>query len=270
MAELLGPSNTSQVLDLNANSGNPLTPAYAIYENGNPVRVALFNYVTDPSGNSAITASISIGGGQTGQPNATPSEVKVKYVVFFFMRSGKVEGLIGVRVFCRYLAASSVSQKGNFTWAGQVSLSLNITNPMAYLLTPSTTQTFGDVFGSDGRLNGSENIQTTQCNQANNVCQIQVPAPGFALVFLNDNTQAGTGAGPSTTYSTSLTTRTHNTVSVDPSVLATSNGHMGMDQKMGSTSSGSVSAAVARERERAVGALIAMTAAVCAAVVMRW
>jgi Glycosyl hydrolase family 79 C-terminal beta domain len=80
MAEVLGASNTSQVLDLNANGGNQFTPAYAIYENGTPVRVALFNYVTDSSGNSAITASISIGGGQTGQQNATPAEVKVKYV----------------------------------------------------------------------------------------------------------------------------------------------------------------------------------------------
>ena len=78
MAEVMGPSNTSQVLDLNANNGNQYTPAYAIYENGNPVRVALFNYVTDNSGNSALTVSISIGGGQTGQANATPAEVKVK------------------------------------------------------------------------------------------------------------------------------------------------------------------------------------------------
>jgi hypothetical protein len=82
MAEVLGPSNTSQVLDLNANSGNQFTPAYAIYQNGKPVRVALFNYVTDPSGNSALTVSISIGGGQTGQPNSTPAEVKVKCVSF--------------------------------------------------------------------------------------------------------------------------------------------------------------------------------------------
>jgi hypothetical protein len=65
--------------------------------------VALFNYVTDPSGASSLTVSIAIGGGSTGQPNATPSEVKVKY-----------------------LAANSVAQKGNFTWAGQVSFYLNL------------------------------------------------------------------------------------------------------------------------------------------------
>jgi len=78
MAEALGPTNTSQVLDLVANSNNTLTPAYAIYENGNPVRVLLFNYITDPSGANTITVNISIGGGQTGQANATPSQVQVK------------------------------------------------------------------------------------------------------------------------------------------------------------------------------------------------
>jgi hypothetical protein len=84
MSEALGATNTSQVLDLSANTGNQFTPAYAIYENGTPTRVALFNYVTDSSGNSALTASIAIGGGQTGQPNGTPAEVKVKYVNYFF------------------------------------------------------------------------------------------------------------------------------------------------------------------------------------------
>lgn len=60
-------------MDLGANGGNEFTPAYAIYENGVPVRVALFNYITDPSGASDYTASVSVG-------NATPASVKVKYV----------------------------------------------------------------------------------------------------------------------------------------------------------------------------------------------
>lgn len=77
-AEALGASNASQVLDLNANNGNIYTPAYGIYENGNPVRVALFNFVTDPSGASDLTASIAIGGSGIGQPNASPAQVKVK------------------------------------------------------------------------------------------------------------------------------------------------------------------------------------------------
>lgn len=78
MAEALGPSNNSQIMDLNANSGNIFTPAYAIYEGGNPVRVALFNYITDPSGASDYTAAISVGGGDTGQEGITPETVKVK------------------------------------------------------------------------------------------------------------------------------------------------------------------------------------------------
>lgn len=80
MAEALGASNEAQIMDLNANSFNDLTPGYAIYEKGDPVRVALFNYMTDPSGASDYTASISIGGGETGQDDATPSSVKVKCV----------------------------------------------------------------------------------------------------------------------------------------------------------------------------------------------
>lgn len=78
MAEAFGASNQSQILDLNANDGNIFTPAYAIYENGTPVRVALFNYMTDPSGANDYTASISIDGDALGLPNAVPSSVKVK------------------------------------------------------------------------------------------------------------------------------------------------------------------------------------------------
>lgn len=50
------------------------TPAYAVYEGGNLARVALFNYMTDPSGANTYTATISI-------PNGAPSQVKVKWVV---------------------------------------------------------------------------------------------------------------------------------------------------------------------------------------------
>ena len=71
MAETIGSSNKSQIVDLNANGGNEFTPAYAVYEGGNPVRVALFNFVTDPTGASDYTATISVG-------NATPGQVKVK------------------------------------------------------------------------------------------------------------------------------------------------------------------------------------------------
>lgn len=75
VAETIGKSGKAQIIDLDANSGNEFTPAYAVYENGQPVRIALFNYITDPSGASSYTATISIG-------SATPGQVKVKYVKY--------------------------------------------------------------------------------------------------------------------------------------------------------------------------------------------
>lgn len=96
-AEVLSSSNNAQVIDLFPNNASAYTPAYAIYENGNMVRVALFNYLSDdPTGNSDYTATISVGGSATGEPNESPAQVKVKY-----------------------LLADSVTTKGNITWAGQ-------------------------------------------------------------------------------------------------------------------------------------------------------
>lgn len=121
MAEAIGASNISQIMDLQANAGNDLTPAYAIYENGNPVRVALFNFASDPSGANDITASVKIGGGALGA-NATPAQVKVKLVDLFRIHfSSRV-----LMLRFRYLAASSVAQKYNFTWAGQVIASFHL------------------------------------------------------------------------------------------------------------------------------------------------
>ncbi|KAF8064391.1 glycoside hydrolase family 79 protein [Lyophyllum atratum] len=196
MAETMGPSNVTQVLDLNANDGELHTPAYGIYENGNPVRVALFNFVTDASGASDLTVSISIGGGQGQGQGAMPALAQVKV---------------------KYLLAGSVAQKGNFTWAGQ---------------------TFGDNYASDGRPMGTENITIVPC--PNSICVIRVPAPSYALVFLTDSAFTETGGAPSTTFSTTFRTQVRNTVSVDPAVLATSNGHtaMGGKGKLGGTSDG--------------------------------
>ena len=59
LAEAFGTSGKAQIVDLQANDGNVFTPAYAIYENGQLSKVALFNYVTDPSGASTITTSLS-------------------------------------------------------------------------------------------------------------------------------------------------------------------------------------------------------------------
>lgn len=69
-------------------------------------------------------------------------------------------------------------------------------------------------------------------------------APAFALVFLTDPTAIqDSPENPALTFETTAFTKTINTATVDPSVLATSNGHSGKErQKLGSTSSGSVNA----------------------------
>lgn len=78
MPEILGKTGSARVVDLFANSNSPYTPSYAIYENDQLARVALFNYMEDPSGANTYTASIQVGGGETGQPSTTPQTVKVK------------------------------------------------------------------------------------------------------------------------------------------------------------------------------------------------
>jgi hypothetical protein len=124
MAEALGPNNLSQVSDITQNNN---TPIYAIFENGVPTKVALFNFVTDQSGGSTYTAVISIGGHPKGPSNATLSEVKVKYVFFLDMARNHRHIL-----FYRYLLADSVASKGNFTWAGQVSRLRPVSVPIAH------------------------------------------------------------------------------------------------------------------------------------------
>lgn len=78
VAEAFGSSNQSRIIDLQMNGNNIYTPGYAIYDGDVLARLALFNYVTDPTGGSAYTASFAIGGGATGQANGTPAQVKVK------------------------------------------------------------------------------------------------------------------------------------------------------------------------------------------------
>ncbi|KAI0659526.1 glycoside hydrolase family 79 protein [Cubamyces menziesii] len=222
VAETLGSSNNSQIVDLNANGGNIFTPGYAVYENGNLARLALLNFMTDPSGANDYTATISVGGGESGQPNGTPAQVKVKYLV-----------------------APSVGDKWNVTWGGQ---------------------TLGGQFEADGRLQGELKIDTVQCDQAANTCQVKVPAPGFALVFMSDDALKESEPASTVTFATTAVTKAKNTVTVDPEVLATSNGHRGMKGRYGSTSSGSNAA------PRAVGAypsIAALFAAVAGAAVFR-
>ncbi|KAJ7090783.1 hypothetical protein B0H15DRAFT_884060 [Mycena belliarum] len=186
MAEILGATNEAQVLDLPIPGISPFTPIYGIYEKGTPVRVAIINYVEDPLGANDVHAVISIAGG------SLPASVKVKY-----------------------LAAKSVVQKGNITWAGQ---------------------TFGGNFDSDGRPMGTEVIKDVPCDAGAQTCTVVVPAPGFALVFLTEGSQTENGGLPSVTFATTARTRSHNTATVDPAVLSTSNGYRMRDHELASTS----------------------------------
>ncbi|KAJ7064883.1 hypothetical protein C8F01DRAFT_1128585 [Mycena amicta] len=186
MAEAIGPSNNTQVLNLPIPDISEKTPIYGIYENGTPVRVAIFNYVDDPSGANNLNAVISIAGG------TIPSSVKVKY-----------------------LAADSVVQKGDIKWANQ---------------------TFGKVFESDGRPVGTEEIKSVDCDTGAQTCTITVPAPGFALVFLSDSALTENAGMPSVTFPTTAHTKTHNTATADPTLLATSNGNRMSDHELSGTS----------------------------------
>ncbi|KAJ6545101.1 glycoside hydrolase family 79 protein [Mycena vulgaris] len=193
VAETFGTSNQSRIIDLQLNGGNIYTPGYAIYDGGVLARLALFNFVTDPTGTAAYTATFAIGGGDTGQPNGTPAQVKVKY-----------------------LLAPSVSTKDNITWAGQ---------------------TFGAAFESDGRLTGTEQIETVTC-KSDNTCEIKVPAPGFALVFLADVSTDAESYPAVKTFSTTALTKTQNTIMINPTLLATSNGQAGANFMEAGTSKG--------------------------------
>ncbi|KAJ6577637.1 hypothetical protein B0H19DRAFT_932173 [Mycena capillaripes] len=186
MAEAIGPSNQTQVLNIGVPGLTSYTPIYGIYENGTPVRVAVFNYVDDPSGANDVHAVISISGA------TTPSSVKVKY-----------------------LAATTVVQKGGYTWAGQ---------------------TFGKNFESDGRPMGDEDIKTVNCDTTAQTCTVDVPAPGFALVFLTDDAFTENKGAPTMTFPTTAHTKTHNTATVDPSVLSTSNGFRMSGNELAGTS----------------------------------
>ena len=198
LAEAFGKSGTSRILDLAANNANPYTPAYGIWQNGALAKLALFNYVTDPTGASASNVTFALGGGTTGQPAGTPATVKVKY-----------------------LSSNSTASR-NITWANQ---------------------TFGLYFESDGRLMNDLYIETVTCN-TDNTCNVTVPAPGFALVFLTDD-PVNLGPDPSQTFSTTAYTKSFNTATVNSTELADSNGHSGKDREnLGSTSYGSRSGAM--------------------------
>lgn len=122
----------------------------------------------------------------------------------------------------KYLLAASVNSKDNITWAGQ---------------------TFGQQFMSDGRLQGDLQIETVQCNPADGTCNIRVPGPGVALVFLNDAALQSSGAEISQVQTYATTTTTQRIMpTMDQAELMSSNGRNG-STPIGSTSEGSASGA---------------------------
>jgi hypothetical protein len=137
----------------------------------------------------------------------------------------------------KYLLAEHVTTKGNFTWAGQ---------------------TLGANFQSDGRLQGEQNVVNVPCDATTNICTVTVPAPGFALVFLNDQAYTdSTPSGETITFATTAGTRTINTATIDPKVLETSNGHSGKDRaNLRSTSKGSSPNSSSTLREGLVNVLL--------------
>lgn len=82
-----------------------------------------------------------------------------------------------------------------------------------------------------------------QCDTTQGICQVKVPSPGFALVFISDSAQQNSEATATQTYATTAQTKLMNTASIDQSVIETSNGHSGKDRFLGSTSKGSASGA---------------------------
>ncbi|KAH7333658.1 hypothetical protein B0J17DRAFT_676342 [Rhizoctonia solani] len=91
ISESIGRSGNAQIADLNLSTGGVnamYTPGYTIVENGNPVKVALFNFISDTSGASNYDALVTVPVNQ--------AQVRVKY-----------------------LYADSVAAKQNITWANQ-------------------------------------------------------------------------------------------------------------------------------------------------------
>ncbi|CAE6411272.1 unnamed protein product [Rhizoctonia solani] len=91
ISEAIGSSGNAQIADLNLAAGSAsamYTPGYTIVEDGNPAKVALFNFVSDASGASNYDALVTV--------PLSQAQVRIKY-----------------------LYADSVSAKQNITWANQ-------------------------------------------------------------------------------------------------------------------------------------------------------
>lgn len=207
VAEAFGSSNTSQIIDLKADSDNIYHPAYAIYENGVPTRAVLVNFVSDSTGASDLTVTLEIDGGTLPQ-----GTVQVKY-----------------------LAASSVAEKYDITWANQ---------------------TFRSSFASDGSLYNTEEIVTITCDTTNNNCAIPLKAPSIAVVFLTNASLTESTGSADVTSTFATTVVAVGTATVDVGQLSTGNGQAGAASTLGSNSDSSTADAIKLQIGGSIGLVL--------------
>ena len=103
-------------------------------------------------------------------------------------------------------------------------------------MTDVLVQTFGGVYESDGRLEGTEDVRSVACPDG--VCAIRVPAPGFALVSLAPSSESPLKTEPTRTFSTTASVKAGVSVTLDPGVLETSNGRKRAGGRFGRTTRG--------------------------------
>ena len=139
----------------------------------------------------------------------------------------------------RYLLAPSVGEKNQVTWANQVRCVFFLLYDV-HLICP---QTFGGRFAADGRLSGTEVVQTISCDQNANTCVIPVPAPGAALVFISSDAQSSSDPSTTQTYATTAVTNPAQSINIDPTALANSNGRSGGTGPLAGTSKGGANGA---------------------------
>ncbi|KAH7103897.1 hypothetical protein BKA62DRAFT_828089 [Auriculariales sp. MPI-PUGE-AT-0066] len=71
-SEVLGPTNQARVADIGLNNNNTNMAGYVVYENNQPVRMVLINYMSDTTGALDYTARVQVNG---------VSSVSVRYLV---------------------------------------------------------------------------------------------------------------------------------------------------------------------------------------------
>ncbi|KAH7884820.1 glycoside hydrolase family 79 protein [Phlebopus sp. FC_14] len=194
VAEALGPTGNAQLVDLT----NALTTSSGNDTNANNIYTPVYGVYE----NGQIARLVVF--------NYVTDPSGASEVQFTFGVVGG--GGVGGSVVVKYLQAPSVSEQSNITWAGQ---------------------TFGGTFASDGRLQGSLLSPSYPCTSSSSsgtsttTCTIPLPAPCIALIFLTPTALSESSPSTTQTFATTAWTKTVNTATIDPSVLATSNGMSG-------------------------------------------